>query len=262
MDDAAATTILGFSPTELAIKVATLAVAALIAYAVQRVLARGTRRALELAGVPSASIFVNLLRALVWAIALLSVLQPVFGVDPTWLVTTLGVVSVAISLGMQDTVSNIVSGFGLMLGHVIAPGDWVQVGSIVGCVTDVNLRSTTLKQRNGDVEVIPNSVLNKTSLTHLDPWNATVCEVSFEVAPGADLDAVEAEVLELVRRATEGIADPRFEPDVVFWDRTSYGVQGHARAHIKDGVSVGVFRDRMARALQGRPWLADSLTSS
>lgn len=252
-------TFFGLTLQDLLGRVFLVAVAVAVALVLQHILVPLLRRTLEAAEIPSASIFVNLLRVLIWSLALLSVLEPVTGINPSWVVGTLGVISVAISLGLQDTVSNVVGGLGLMLSKVVKPGDWVEVGSIQGQVTDVTWRSTTVKNRNGNVSVIPNSVLNTTTLTRVDPWMATAQEVSFEVVPGADLDAVEAEVLDLVKKATEGICDPTIEPDVVFWDRTAYGTKGYVRAHIKDGVSVGFFKDRMSRALQGRPWLANTL---
>lgn len=257
--DISEVTVLGLTLADFTGRVVILAVAVAVAAVLQHILVPLLRRTLEASEIPSATIFINLLRVLIWSFALLSVLQPVFGVDPTWLVTTLGVISVAISLGLQDTVSNVIGGLSLMAGKVVKPGDWIEVGSIMGQVTDVNWRSTTVRARNGNVSVIPNSVLNNTTLTRYVPWEATVQEVAFEVVPEADLDEVEAEVLALAHEAAGDLMDPDIVPDVVFWDRSAYGTQGHLRAHIKDGVAVGVFKDRLSRALQGRPWLASAL---
>ena len=79
----------------------TLVVAVIIALVIQRVVVRLMHRVLDASNLPSASIFINIVRALIWAIALLSVMQPVFGVDPAGFVAALGVVSLAVSLGMS-----------------------------------------------------------------------------------------------------------------------------------------------------------------
>ena len=152
-------TFLGMSMPGLIARVATLGVAALVAAGLSHVVTRALRRALERTNVPSASIFVNLARALVWAFALLAVLQPVFGIAPTAFVTALGVTSLVISFGMQDTVSNVIGGLGLMAGKVVQPGDFVEVSGFKGEVVDVNWRSTTVRDRLGNEQVIPNSVL-------------------------------------------------------------------------------------------------------
>ena len=62
-------TFLGMSMPGLIARVVTLGVAALVAAGLSHVVTRALRRTLEHTNVPSASIFVNLARALVWAFA-------------------------------------------------------------------------------------------------------------------------------------------------------------------------------------------------
>ena len=150
-------------------KVVALVVAVAIALVVQRVVVRLMHKVLDASNLPSASLFINIVRAVIWVLALLSVMRPVFGVDPAGFVAALGVVSIAVSLGMQDTISNIIGGISLMLSKSVQPGDHISVGDVTGEVTDVNWRSTTVLMRGGAQEVIPNSVLSKTALTRITP---------------------------------------------------------------------------------------------
>ena len=232
----------------------TVAAAVVVALVVQHFALRLARRVLKASDVPSASIFLNILRALIWS------LQPVFGMDPSGFVTALGVASVAISLGLQDTISNLISGLSLMAGKVIKPGDKISVGSVTGEVTDVTWRSTTVRHRSGDVEVIPNSVLNKTSLTHRTAWGMGLATVPIAVRPGADLDAVAAECRQAARDVLGADLDPAFDVEVVFNALTAYGTQGEVRLHVNEGVVFSSAQDRVTRALQGRPWLACALS--
>ena len=234
----------------------TVAAAVVVALVVQHFALRLARRVLKASDVPSASIFLNILRALIWSLAVLSILQPVFGMDPSGFVTALGVASVAISLGLQDTISNLISGLSLMAGKVIKPGDKISVGS----VTDVTWRSTTVRHRSGDVEVIPNSVLNKTSLTHRTAWGMGLATVPIAVRPGADLDAVAVECRQAARDVLGADLDPAFDVEVVFNALTAYGTQGEVRLHVNEGVVFSSAQDRVTRALQGRPWLACALS--
>lgn len=243
----------------LILKVVIVAVAVGVALLVQRVAVKVTRRAFEAADVPNASIFINILRALIWSLALLSILKPVFGVEPTWLVGALGVVSVAVSLGLQDTISNIIGGLGLMLSRSIKPGDVVEIGSTRGIVTDVTWRSTTLRTRVGDVDVIPNSVLNKTTLTHLDPANYGVCKVTIAIKPEAGLEAVAAEVREAVAEALGDDLNPAFQTGVFFSAIAAYGTEGTIHIHVKDNVTYVSAQSRVVNALHGREWLANAL---
>ena len=237
----------------------TLVVAVLIALAVQRVVVRLMHRALDASDLPSASIFINIVRALIWVLALLSVMRPVFGVDPAGFVAALGVVSLAVSLGMQDTIANIISGISLMVSKSVQPGDYITVNGITGEVTDVTWRSTTVLMRAGAEEVIPNSVLSKTALTRLTPWGVGYCGVPIAVVPGANLDVVARECCEVAARELADLLDPAFETDVVFSAFSAYGTQGEIRLHVLPDVVFSTAQDRLARALSGRPWLASAL---
>lgn len=251
--------LLGIDAGGLLDKGLTLAFVVVAALVVQRVVMRVMHKALDASDLPSASIFINLVRGLIWAVALLSVMQPVFNTDPAGFVAALGVVSLAISLGMQDTISNIVSGISLMVGKAVQPGDVVTVGSVTGEVTDVTWRSTSVRMRGGNVEVIPNSVLSKTALTRLTPWSAGYCGVPIAVRPGEDLEAVTADAIAVANETLADLLDPAIETDVVFTAFTAYGTQGEIRVHVREGVVFSVAQTRLVKALSGRPWLASAV---
>ena len=237
-------------------KCVTLAVAVVIAVMVERVVVRLMHKLLDASDLPSASLFINIGRAVIWVLALLSVLQPVFGVDPAGFVAALGVVSIAVSLGMQDTISNFIGGISLMLSKAVQPGDYISVGDVTGEVTDVTWRSTTVMMRGGAQEVIPNSVLSKTALTRITPWSVGYCGVPIAVVPGADLNAVADECCRVASRELADLLDPAFETDVIFTAFTAYGTQGEVRLHVRGDVVCSTAQDRLARALSGMPWLA------
>ena len=237
-------------------KCVTLAVAVVIAVMVERMVVRLMHKLLDASDLPSASLFINIGRAVIWVLALLSVLQPVFGVDPAGFVAALGVVSIAVSLGMQDTISNIIGGISLMLSKAVQPGDYISVGDVTGEVTDVTWRSTTVLMRGGAQEVIPNSVLSKTALTRITDWSVGYCGVPIAVVPGADLDAVSDECCRVAARELADLLDPAFETDVIFTAFTAYGTQGEVRLHVRRDVVCSTAQDRLARALSGMPWLA------
>ena len=237
----------------------TLVVAVVIAWLIERVVVRLMHKVLDASSLPSASLFINIVRAVIWVLALLSVMRPVFGVDPAGFVAALGVVSIAVSLGMQDTISNIIGGISLMLSRSVQPGDHISVGDVTGEVTDVTWRSTTVLMRGGAEEVIPNSVLSKTALTRITPWSVGYCGVPIAVVPGADLNAVAQECCQIAARELADLLDPEFETDVIFSAFTAYGAQGEVRLHVKPDVVFSTAQDRLARALSGRSWLASAL---
>lgn len=249
-------TIFGMSPPAFFFKVAFLCVVVGIAYLADKAASRALRRVLDVSTVPSMSILVNLARVGIWAIALAVVLQPVFGIEPNAVITALGVTGVAISLGVQDTVSNLIGGLFLLVGKVITVGDYITVDSTKGIVTDIDLRTTTVWLRTGNVEVIPNSSLNNGSLAKLDPSNAGCCGVPIVIRPDADVDAVTKEVVSLVAGALGDRRDPAYDTTVRLEGFDAYGTKATIWIHVKDDVTFTPAQDAVARALQGKEWLA------
>ncbi len=236
-------------------------VAVVAALIVQRIAVNASKRLLVVAGAPKVSILINIVRTLIWACALMCILEPVFGITPTYFVATLGVVSVAISLGLQDTISNIFSGLVLMAGHVVRPGDDITVGSVSGRVTDVTWRSTSVQDRHGSVEIIPNSVLNKTSLKRLHPSQVGKVVVPIAVVPGADLDEVTRQIVELATEAAGDLLNPDFPPTVLILGMDEYGTRASIVLRAATGIVPEVAVDKVLRAIQGKPWVASALPS-
>ena len=247
--------VLGLALPDFVSRVAFLATALLLAAAASHALARALRRALDATEVPSASIFVNIGRGVVWALALLAVLQPVFGIEPTAFVTALGVTSLAISLGLQDTISNLIGGLSLMVGRVVKPGDLVDVGGFVGEVTDVSWRATTVRNRLGDEQVIPNSVLNKTALEHLTLETESLCQVPFVVAHGSDLAAVERDILAAAHELGDRL-NPDIPPRVFFTGSDAYGIQCVVSLRLAGGALSLSTKDALVRHVATASWFA------
>ena len=101
-------TIFGLDPTIFGIKAMFFVAVVILAFVVQHLVDRLIHRFVtSYSHLPSASIVRNFARCVVWVVAFLVVLEPVFGVDPAGFVAALGVASIVISLGLKDTISNI-----------------------------------------------------------------------------------------------------------------------------------------------------------
>lgn len=229
-------------------------VAAMIA---DRVLRRVVRKIIDNSQVPipSASIFINLIRVVIWCLAVGMVLQPVFGINPATLVTALGVGGVALSFGLKDTIANVIGGFGLMMGHVIRPGDQVTIQGVTGAVVDITWRHTVVETRGGDRMIIPNSVLNTASLTKLTAASESTVTMPFTVKGGADPDEVSRDMLRRVQESASGLLLPDNPPLVKFTGFSPYGTEGVVMLFVRDGVFLSTAKDRAARAIATADYL-------
>ena len=83
----------------------------------------------------------------------------VWGIDLSAALTALGVTSLVISFALQDTLSGLASGALLLTDAPFKPGDWIQFDDLEGAVVDINWRSSRIRDRNGDLHVVPNAQL-------------------------------------------------------------------------------------------------------
>lgn len=146
----------------------------------------------------------------------LSMILKEFGLDITALVTTAGVASFAVAFASQETLSNMIAGFTIMVDQPFKVGDLVELSDgKIGEVVDIGLRSTKIKQFDGNALVVPNKDIAGARLTNFslpNPMRAIREEIG--VAYGTDINRAKEIVLECLKAQPEILADP--EPICVF----------------------------------------------
>ena len=98
---------------------------------------------------------VNGVISLVWAMLTIFGSLQILGL--TSLLTSLtisGIIGFAVTLGLQDTLSNLISGAFLMRDSLLHAGDKVRVDGVRGIVVKVGLRNCWLKTIDGDIVVV------------------------------------------------------------------------------------------------------------
>lgn len=200
---------------------AILVVTAFGARILGRIVRSYTRR--EDTALPSGTIFVNLVRGIVWAIGGISILATL-GVSVAPLLTALGVGGLAVGLALQPTLENVFSGVQLLASRQIQPGDFIRLETgEEGVVLDVTWRNTTVKRPSNEIVLVPNSVLARATVTNFtaeDPEYVLLVPVAF--ASAGDPDAVERAALEVAREVARDVdgAVPDAEPGARFADLT------------------------------------------
>ncbi|WP_245994825.1 mechanosensitive ion channel family protein [Companilactobacillus furfuricola] len=87
-----------------------------------------------------------------WIYAFLSAI----GVPVGTLIAGAGIFSLAIGLGAQGFVSDMVNGLFILLEQQISVGDMIKIGAIEGRVTYVGIRTTQVQSIDGTLNYIPN----------------------------------------------------------------------------------------------------------
>jgi MscS family membrane protein len=82
-----------------------------------------------------------------------------FGVNVKTTLAGLGIGGLAIALGAQKTLENVIGGVSLLMDKAVHAGDFCEIGGKLGTVEDVGLRSLRLRTLDQNLLVVPNSML-------------------------------------------------------------------------------------------------------
>jgi len=111
-------------------------------------------------------IFRRTVKVFIWVIGILSIL-PLYGVNISALIATLGVGSLAIALAAQDTIANVIAGFLIMGDAPFTEGDKIKIpsGEIVE-VLDIGVRRSKFLSEDKAIIIVPNLDLSKSKIVN------------------------------------------------------------------------------------------------
>lgn len=128
-----------------------------------------------------------------------------------------GAIAIGAGFGMQTLLKNLISGVMLLMERPFKPRDIVEVGGIRGEVTDINVRSCTIRDVNGIETLVPNSTFLEQNVTN---WTLSSRQVRFTlnigVGYGSPVRKVSDLLLEIAGRHKQVLNDPA--PEVLFMD--------------------------------------------
>jgi small-conductance mechanosensitive channel len=200
------------------------------------------------APLPSSSLIENIVRIAIWAVGGSFILSVCFNINVGGLITALGVGGVALSLGLQDTISNFIGGLQVTLMKIVKPGDHIKIGSTEGMVLDVTWRQTVVKDFENNVHTIPNSSINSGEVEKIEPPHLVATMLSF-TNDTRDLDATIRTMEALAKEAVEQVAELEKDPWILLTQIGEYGTWAKMRFVLKDMEHVREARDAALRAV-------------
>lgn len=197
---------------------------------------------------PSVSIFINIGRIAIWVLGASFMLSICFNINVGAAITALGVGGIAISLGFQDTLSNLIGGLQIIMTGLVEPGDRIKVSGYTGIVHDVTWRHTTIVNVQGERVVIPNSVINKEALTKLPPETDVRVEIVI-----TETDAVLDELIPMLEKeidaAVSKVAVIETNTKISVTGKTEYGYKALISLSVGMGVKKGVVVDTVMHSI-------------
>ncbi|MCV3736979.1 mechanosensitive ion channel family protein [Rhizobium sp. TRM96647] len=172
------------------------------------------------------------------------------GINLSSLALVAGALSLGIGFGLQNIVSNFVSGLILLAERPFKVGDWVVAGTTEGFVKRISVRATEIETFQRQTIIVPNSVLINGQVgnwTHRNKLGRI--EIPVSVFSGNDPRQVTELLLEVA--ATQPVLrNP--EPSVTFLGFSALTLDFELRAFVADVLDAGVIKTEMRTAILER----------
>ena len=104
------------------------------------------------------SLIINLVRAVLFLLLGLMIADKL-GIDVTGIIALASVLTLAVSLSVQNALTNLIGGFTLLTTHPFKTGDYVEVAGKGGTVNEITMTYTKLTTPDNKVISIPNSAV-------------------------------------------------------------------------------------------------------
>lgn len=126
-----------------------------------------------------------------------------FGIDVTTGIAALGIGGIALALGAQKTVENLVGSVTVIADKPLQVGDFIKVGDVVGTVEDVGIRSTRVRTGERTIVTIPNGDLSARQIENFAARDRFLFNPTIAVEPGTSSAKLKEAIVIVQQALTE-----------------------------------------------------------
>lgn len=191
------------------------------------------------------------LRYFIYFVAGLTVLSTL-GVKTESLLASAGIIGIALGLGAQNLVRDVLTGFFIIFEDQFGVGDYIETAGYSGTVVEMGLRVTKIRAYTGAMHVVPNSEINKIS-NHSRAERIALVDIPVAYRVNvADVQAILESTLDDIKKQVDTIVEgPRVmgmvsisNTDMVWriWAKTEPMAHWSAEREIRKIVKIALDR--------------------
>lgn len=140
---------------------------------------------------------VRICRTVLWIVAVIMT-GDALGIDTASLVALVSVVGLALSLAVQNIMSNVFSGITLLVARPFGPGDYVDIGANSGTVKRIGLFYTVMDTVDNRIVNIPNSDVTSTAVVNYSAEPLRRAAMKFSASYDASTEEVRSAIMDAV----------------------------------------------------------------
>lgn len=133
-------------------------------------------------------------------------LAETLGIKATSIIAMLSVAGLAVSLALQNTLSNLAGGLVLLVTKPFSPGDYVEADGVSGTIAGITLSYTTFVTPDNKEIFVPNSQLSAAKIINYNALGKRRMDLNFTASYDAPTARVRAAIEEALA-AVPGILD-------------------------------------------------------
>ena len=139
----------------------------------------------------------------------------ILGINLQFFLVFAGAIGIGVGLGLQNMAANVISGFSIIFGGKIRKGDWIEVESMMGEVTDIYLRATKVRSRDHIEYLVPNSNMISNTMVNYS-LSSPLIRIELPVGASYSADPRQVEKILLSAAENEPLVDKTHRPAVRF----------------------------------------------
>lgn len=144
----------------------------------------------------------------VWSVVILTIMG-VWGIPMAPFLAVGTTIGIAVGFGAQDVVRDVIAGFLILVEDQYSVGDVVEIAGVSGSVEKIRLRTTVLRDLDGNVHHVPNGQIRVAS-NMTSAFARYVADIS--ISYDSDIDLAMEVILDT---GTAMVQEPRWSPFVL-----------------------------------------------